>query len=968
MKGSHNLKIALLAAIFALTALAGALPALAGPDLDVSYISRTPKYDRYNVTYTSNINPADPGTTRPSLSPTEQAKKRWPSAGELVTFTALIRNSGNAHTGTFAYKWYFDGEEVASGTMNSIPPGGYATTSWIWNWDSEQISHRIKFVADPDNLIAEDIETNNSREDYTNALCFSIYVWQDLYDWFKTEARKTNPNIASFDDWVQQQIFWMNKMFQQAVYPSSPNGILERVRIDRIVIYPESTPDPEPWATHAPEDIWADGRRGFTTTEYLPIFLEDLSVLNTYMPSCIHEWGHQLGMIDIYQLNNEGENTVGPKVGWISTRAGDMMESCGDHYTDHTAYFMNSNLHSRRGFYGEYLYDVPATCRIRLLDAYHRPIPNATIKFHQSRDRRITSQAAFTGVTDAFGYFTLPNRNCYGSFTTATGHTLHNNPWGLINVVGVNGNFFCDITTADNQKDYQYIEILQFNVAYRAGYTDFFTYDLQSSIIADGRPTTDDLFGVKMVSPNLGYTVGSGGVILKYNGEIWAPMTSPTTRKLVAVDAAKDGLACAVGDNGTVLLLQNGVWTSKSLGTTANFKTCAIVSPTTIVVGGEGGALYRTTNGGSTWTKQSTTYNDIRGLSFFDHMIGIMATGGTTQYRTLNGGATWMASAGTPVGYYWLISGCSMTSPSEAWISTKFGDVYKSTDGGRTWNFDSGVGYTQGLTCIDMRPGGYGWTASLQNDIAGIAVSSCWRFDKYNRWKQPMLTYGDKGDYYGVSCVSANEAWAVGKGGLILHLMQANIDAAERVTPTTVSALPDGSSIMLTGMAASASFPESIYLESYPERISGIKVLTPQNAAPGTLVRVTGTLDTVGLERVIRYGDVVGIGAVNLKPLGMNLKAVTGSASDATLNTIPLLIKTAGQVSERNEAEGWFTLDDGSIRFDALGNRGIKVISTGIIPPVIGQNVTVTGISTFETVGGDTFPVIRTRGAEDIEP
>ena len=176
--------------ILSILLLIASLAPLAGaPDLDVCFISRTPAFNRYNVTYTYGVNPSDPNTCVPSLTPTEQARQRWPNSGQLITFTATIKNPGNAATGSFAYKWYFDGNVVKTGTLSSLAPGGQTTTTYTWNWDSEWITHKIKFVVDPDNLIAEDIETNNWVEDPTNALYFSMYVWQDLYDWFRTEAR-----------------------------------------------------------------------------------------------------------------------------------------------------------------------------------------------------------------------------------------------------------------------------------------------------------------------------------------------------------------------------------------------------------------------------------------------------------------------------------------------------------------------------------------------------------------------------------------------------------------------------------------------------------------------------------------------------------------------------------------------------------------------------------------------------------
>jgi hypothetical protein len=67
-------------------------------DIDVTYISRTPRYDY-------------------------DAAKNTPAVGDVVTFTANVRSRGTSATGSFNYKWYIDGVEVSSGESSSIAAG-----------------------------------------------------------------------------------------------------------------------------------------------------------------------------------------------------------------------------------------------------------------------------------------------------------------------------------------------------------------------------------------------------------------------------------------------------------------------------------------------------------------------------------------------------------------------------------------------------------------------------------------------------------------------------------------------------------------------------------------------------------------------------------------------------------------------------------------------------------------------------
>jgi photosystem II stability/assembly factor-like uncharacterized protein len=948
------------ALILLLTSLA---PIFAGPDLDVAYISRTPMYYKYNVSYQNGLDPLDWGVGKPYLTASEQAKRRWPVSGEVVTFTAVIKNPGNAPTGSFNYKWYMDGVEVGSGTLASIPVGGQVSTTYNWTWDSEWNDHYIKFVADPSNLISENIETNNSREDRTNSISFRLHVWQSVYDWFHDNAPSYNSNIVSFDDWAQMQIGYINKMFKEAVWPVSPSGILERARLDEVVVEPNDTVDPDPYACHAPDDFNWDCRWGFTPTEYPQIFIENPGFVSGPYMWVLHEWGHQMGLIDVYRFFfDKSQNNIRPTFGHNPTRVDDLMVSTGVlQYSDATAAALNSNLHKRKGYFGEYLYDVPRTCRIRILDAYHRPIPNAAFKLYQDNCYIVQEPPTFVGTTDAQGYYTLPNRTCYGETTTGTGHILHDNPWSLIYVVGFNGIFYCEVT-ASGQTDYQYMEIMPFNVAYRAGHTDTYTYNLQTTIMPGGRVTPRDLYGVKMVSGSLGYTVGAGGKILKWNGSTWSDMTSPTTQTLRAVDAySATGLACAVGDGGTVLVCSGGTWAKKTISTTTNLKACAFLSANTIFIGGDNGQLYKSTNGGSTWSSVLTTSYGIRSIKFFDSGRGVLVCDGGRIFYTIKGGSVWGAGSGSFGGC--SFTDCAMTSGNEAWACSNNGKIFRSKDSGMNWTLM--WDYGQSMYGMDLKQGGDGWSAGGMDTGLGAVPIKRYVGGKY--MNEAMTPNGPTDTIYDISCVSGDDAWAVGAGGLILHLVNSDVSGYYHGTAAEIQQKPNGSAVVMTGSAVTASFPGEVYVES-TNRSTGFKVLTTQSIAPGTLVQVTGVLDTVGLERVIRYGDLVSVGSASIKPVGLNTKVLTGTSVDKGLSSIPRLVRICGKVTARDEVDGSFTVNDGSGKLDADGNKGVKVIVVGKTPPSINAMVMVTGISSYETILDQTYPLIKARGANDVQP
>lgn len=115
-------------------------------------------------------------------------------------------------------------------------------------------------------------------------------------------------------------------------------------------------------------------------------------------------------------------------------------------------------------------------------------------------------------------------------------------------------------------------------------------------------------------------------------------------------------------------------------------------SPDTLYVGtGEyttqslGAGIFKTTDGGSTWSQVATTAqvgNQFSGIAVDPTNANIVhATGISGYFRSLNGGSTW-----TQV----LFSACSglvvdQTNPSRVFVGVDSDGVYRSTDGGATF-------------------------------------------------------------------------------------------------------------------------------------------------------------------------------------------------------------------------------------------------------------------------------------------
>jgi len=120
---------------------------------------------------------------------------------------------------------------------------------------------------------------------------------------------------------------------------------------------------------------------------------------------------------------------------------------------------------------------------------------------------------------------------------------------------------------------------------------------------------------------------------------------------------------------------------------------------------GGNGAVFKTTNGGSTWTEQvvsSQTGQYFRNIEFLNENIGFLGTLNNNFYKTTNGGTTW-TKVNNISPYPAAICGLDCVGESTvygcgAWFSPAY--VIKSTDSGNTWKYIDMSAYATALVEI----------------------------------------------------------------------------------------------------------------------------------------------------------------------------------------------------------------------------------------------------------------------------
>jgi len=262
-------------------------------DIDVTCIAQSPRYDF-------------------------DAAKNVPAAGDVVNFTAHVRNRGTAPTGAFSYSWYLDGAPVGSGTAPSVPVGKEMIIDYFWTW--EDGDHDVSFFADPENSVSEKSEQNNLRTIRTTGLRVGFWIEGSVARYFEENqyAYTRKYGIAdeanSWEDWAQRQVALANRLFAEARYPSTPDGVLDRWRIDQVIVVADNAlPLNGGLPTNHPDtrDRTVDLMWGFEKPILSTGFYNQNDQNSAFYqePSLIHEMLHARYLVDTYALDVTGGQT-----------------------------------------------------------------------------------------------------------------------------------------------------------------------------------------------------------------------------------------------------------------------------------------------------------------------------------------------------------------------------------------------------------------------------------------------------------------------------------------------------------------------------------------------------------------------------------------------------------------------------------------------------------------------------------
>jgi photosystem II stability/assembly factor-like uncharacterized protein len=253
-------------------------------------------------------------------------------------------------------------------------------------------------------------------------------------------------------------------------------------------------------------------------------------------------------------------------------------------------------------------------------------------------------------------------------------------------------------------------------------------------------------------------------------GASWTNQESHMPLWFLDVSCATEKHCLAVGEFGRARATTNGgaSWNTKTLPTEDTLTGVSCVSPTTcwVVSEGSGGhtaRIFKTIDGGSTWTTQLNLPADrqLFGLSCTSATHCWASGSSNLQVRaTTNGGASWTAqTVGSGSGV--SLDALSCVGTTHCWVVTGTGGIFASTNGGASWSQQSvslpAGKYLRSISCASTA------ACAAVGDGSVIRVTS----NGGASWTSASSS-GTAIDLRGVDCVDSERCWAVGDYGTIM--------------------------------------------------------------------------------------------------------------------------------------------------------------------------------------------------------
>ena len=546
-------------------------PAATGPDLGVSFIESKPVYERYEDEAGSTFQNQDGQPVGVMDHPLNLLAKHVPDPNEEVVYVAHVKNVGDAPSQGFDATWYVDDKAAGTTTEKPLGPGEEDLLSIRLPYREDAADHRrlpLRLAIQPKGPDA--CAGNNSLEVQRASLGIGVWVEKSFYEKASQEAAAAG--LGSFEGWIQAQAALLNDVyFRFSRFSFATDGVLERVRIQRIGVVPDGSLQGPRALPEGKPNLSFDAELGFTAADG-----DDLAAVgpNADIPM-LRKLGEQLGLVDYSKVNfplgdprlgiagasfgNEDlcpglmgggdtrdESTIPTTFGVpYQPYRNEVVEEATLEPTDLLSAIdvaeLNSDLGKRRGFHGDALYDTPEDVAIVAMDYNGNKLPGANLTFYQMVNGRFDANSpTFNVKVGEKGVGSLFKRDILAAkpITLATMHTLRTSAFGRIDTAGRNGVF---LVKADwnGQTEWSTLKAWELADTYHRGQAGVAIYNIAFNFATDAVDRGSELAKGRDLSDSKSSPAAAlGGLI---DGSYAADVALPSaTGGWVEIDLGRD--------------------------------------------------------------------------------------------------------------------------------------------------------------------------------------------------------------------------------------------------------------------------------------------------------------------------------------------------------------------------------------------------------------------------------------------
>lgn len=477
------------------------------PDLTVAYIQRLPRDPHWHGRVTNTD-----GLERPDVAIDPAS---WhPAAGTEAEFRVHVLNAGAAASAPVPYRVLLDGAELNAGTIPALDAGQEHIVEVAWPWQDGR--HRLRIELDPGGTTPEIVRGNNLFEEPTDALGIVVVVAADRYQAFRQVMNAVDS--WCFEDWVQHHVRALNGLFVASAYPSSPQGITERVRCDRIIVVddPLDSAKRDDWAPmllldgkpDTPANYAALWLLGPFTDARVPVY--DALKLDW---AGLRHIAAQLGLVDLKKLDTAPEQclVLDQKGRYVERhhlfplRRTMMYQAGAFTFDEPSAAYLNQVRGRPRGLRGDYLYQLPERIFVEVDSNVGIPLTGVQVDAFQlmaeGPDAGMITGAnrgepLYSGTTGSDGRLALPDLAA-PLHQTPRGYTLRPNPFGKIALDGSNGLLLLRLRQEDRE-EFHFLRLFDCQVARLRGAEQEYVHSLWTRFAAPESPPAPPYAAVKV--------------------------------------------------------------------------------------------------------------------------------------------------------------------------------------------------------------------------------------------------------------------------------------------------------------------------------------------------------------------------------------------------------------------------------------------------------------------------------------